>query len=217
MALIAAQVLDRASVILNDTGNISYPREELLDWLNDARRVMASIRTDLYAVVEDVELAAGARQGLPADGYRLIDVTYNDDGTPITLVRRETMGLLGLGVANAASTRVKHYMFDERSPRAFRVWPPAAAGTVVEMVYARLPEPVTLEGTLLESEELYSALLVDYVVARAYMKDTEFVANQQRAAAHLDHFMSVLGSGRERDFSASPNSNEGGQPSRAGQ
>lgn len=220
MPLTAANVLTRAADIIQDQTNVRWPQDELLRYLNDARREVAIARPDLYATTSNVSLSAGSKQSLPSDGMRLIDVTRNMPsgvaGNAIRIVEREILDAQRPGWHTETATNViKHFMYDERNPRTFYVYPPASASHQVEVTYGRSPSDITNTATELTDEDIYAGAIVDYVCYRAFSKDSEYAGNAQRAMAHYQQFLNALGLGGKVGRNVSPNTaNIGGVPPR---
>lgn len=224
MALTAANVLQRASDIIQDQTNVRWPEAELLRYLNDGRREVAIVRPDLYAKTDVVTLAAGTRQSLPADGSRFIDATRNMGGTSpnftpgraVRIVEREILDAQKPDWHTEAGTgTIQHFMFDERNPKVFYVYPPALSTAKLEVTYSQSPVEITVTSTELVNEDIYAGALVDYVCYRAFSKDSEYAGNAQRAVVHYQQFANSLGVGRKISIISSPNaSNIGGMPAR---
>lgn len=103
---------------------------------------------------------------------------------------------------------VSQYMFDPRFPKVFYVSPGIkSTGTYwVEVSYLADPTEVAVPtnptlGTFLANgtstvsitiDDRYVDDLVNYILARAYMKDAEYAANPQLAAAHSSMFTSSI-------------------------
>jgi hypothetical protein len=102
------------------------------------------------------------------------------------------------------SATIQHFMFDERSPRVFYVYPPAS-GAKLEIVYSQTPSEITNTATELTNEDIYAGALVDYVCYRAFSKDSEYAGNAQRAVMHYQQFANSLGTGRKVTIVSSPN------------
>ena len=220
MALTAQDVLTRAGDIIQDATNVRWPVAELMRYLNDARREVAIARPDIYAKTAVVDLAAGTRQELPADGSRFLDAVRNMPGgaagRAVRIVEREVLDaqLPDWHMLTPAG-EIKHFMFDERSPRSYYVFPPAAAGAKLELIYSQAPAEITTPETALTAEDIYTGAIVDYVCYRAFSKDAEYAGNAQRAQAHYVQFANALGIGVRASFVSSPNTaNVGGQPPR---
>jgi len=208
MPLTAKNILDRASMIIQDLTNVRWPETEILNWLNDSRRELAVVRPDIYSTMATKALTAGAKQDLPADGLRLMDIPRNTSGAAITVTQRGFLDQQNPGWHQmAGSSTVKHFMVDERNPSTFWVYPPATSGASVEVIYQKAPTDYTTSSTLTAYEELYGGAMVDYVCYRAFSKDSEYAGNAQRALAHYQQFANALGIGRQNDFANSANTN----------
>ncbi|WP_347506198.1 DUF6682 family protein [Pseudomonas anguilliseptica] len=112
---------------------------------------------------------------------------------------------------------IEHFLFDEDDPRSFFVYPPAVAGAKLEVSYSAVPNPHGAEQAKADSTEAlrlpdtYAPILVDLVLARAFSKDAEGGANQQRAALHAQAAQGALGLKIQGDSTASPNAGAGPQ------
>jgi hypothetical protein len=224
MAITAADVITRATDLIQDQTNVRWPVEELMRYLNDGRREICIVRPDIYATTSVVTLAAGTKQAVPADGRRLLDVVRNiavDGVTPgraIRIVEREVLDAQRPNWHTEAAGAVRHFMFDERTPREFFVYPPASATTKVQLSYSKTPVEIVDPNTELSDEDIYTSALVDYVCYRAFSKDAEYAGNTERAALHYSQFMSSLGVGKKASYVTSPNmSNVGGVVPRTAQ
>lgn len=211
MALTAADILTRAGDIIQDATNVRWPQAELLRYMNDARREVAIVRPDLYSTTTTITLVAGTRQSIPADGNRFLDGIRNVSagdvvGNAVRVVEREILDAQSPDWhTQAQANAVKHFMFDERSPRVFYVYPPANAGIKLDIVYSQTPTDITNTATQLTQEDIYTGAIVDYVCYRAFSKDAEYAGNAERAKIHYQQFMNALGTGTKVNFISSPN------------
>lgn len=221
MPLTAQAVITRADDIIQDQTNVRWPVSELLRWFNDGRREVAIVRPDIYAVTVTADLVAGTKQALPADGCRFLDAVRNMPGgaagKAVRIVEREVLDAqLPDWHTQTPVAELRHFMFDERAPRTYYVYPPAAAGAKLEIVYAQTPTEFTAATDVLSADEdLYLSAFVDYVCFRAFSKDAEYAGNAARAQAHYQQFANTLGIGVRSGLASSPNtSNVGGTPPR---
>jgi len=225
MALKASEVILRASDLIQDQTNVRWPQDELLRYLNDARREIAIVRPDLYATSSPVTLLAGTKQSIPADGSRFLDAIRNVSstnviGNAVRVVEREVLDAQRSSWhTETSSTDLKHFMYDERSPKVFYVYPPATAGHKLEVVYSQTPTDIAIGSigtTELINEDIYTGAMVDYICYRAFSKDAEYAGNAQRAQAHYQQFLNAIGIGGKMNMTTSPNlNNVGGVPPRA--
>jgi hypothetical protein len=206
MALTVQNILDRAGMIIQDQTNVRWPAAELLGWLNDGRREIAILRPDIYAVTTTLTLVAGSRQTLPVCAQRLIDIPRNVSGAAVTVTQR---GLLDQYNPSwhqqTGSATVKHFMFDERIPTQFWVYPPATTAAQLELIVEEAPDTYTSGSVLTTHEEMYDGALVDYICYRAFSKDSEYAGNGDRAAAHYSQFATSLKNGAVVSVAISPN------------
>ena len=220
-----SEVFARVSNVLQDESFVRWPQEERLRYLNDGRREMAVLRPDIYATTETLTLVAGTKQVLPLHGFQFFDAIRNiaADGSPCAAVRvveREVLDATRPNWHNDPAGPVRHFVFDERTPRIFFVYPPVAAGQKLEISHAVEPAELLLANITtdqLSQESVYAGLLADYIIHRAYMKDAEYAGNGALAQQHYQRFLTGLGVGGKRAFTTSPNAgNLGGLPSRVG-
>ena len=214
MAVITAQIIiDKAEIILQDTTNVRWPETELLGWLNDGQREVVLQKPDAYTKNEAVVLIEGTKQSVPLTGIQLIDVIRNmgaDGMTPgnaITLLSRNILDTQNPAWhADPSDAVVKHYMFDDRDPRDFYVYPPqpATACGYIEIVYSAAPADILITATI-SLDDVYANCLLDYILYRAYSKDKDFANNNQRALAHYTAFMNSLGIREKGEIRDDPN------------
>jgi hypothetical protein len=204
---IAAQALIRRVVeTLQDTTSIRWPVAELVRYLNDGQREIIVHRPDAMVTNASVSLASGTKQSLPANGAKLIDVVRNSAGNKraIRMCAREILDAQSPGWHNLSGvTEIVHFMFDPRDPKVFYVYPPAAAsGASVDLVYSALPTDIAepAAGTdfgavtgNISVPDIYSNALQDYVLYRAYTKDSQYAGNEARAQARYAAFANALG------------------------
>lgn len=207
MTTTAQSVIRRAAETLQDLGAVRWSTAELVRYLNDGQREILMYRPDVYATSATLALVAGAKQTLPDTAAKLLDVTRNSATTSakktVRLIKRS---LLDSQVPDwhvaTASVDTVHYMYDPVTPRIFYVYPPATTLARLDVVVAQYPTDLTepadnttytaVTGNIGVTDVLASAL-ASYVVARAYMKDSELAGNAARAQAHYALFTGALG------------------------
>jgi hypothetical protein len=138
MTISAKNIVHRVVDTLQDTTSIRWPVSELVRYLNDAQREVVMYRPDSMVTNTALACAQGARQSLPANGAKLIDVVRNQaTNKAVRLTNREILDAQQPGWhAIAASTGVVHYTYDPRDPKVFYVYPPASGGTASATVTA---------------------------------------------------------------------------------
>lgn len=206
MSITAQSIIQRCVDALQDPTSIRWPVAELVRYLNDGQREVVLHRPDAMRKSAAVTLVAGTRQTIPSDGLKLIDIVRNTGGTrrAVRQVNREildaqTPGWHGL----TGVTEILHFMFDARDPTVFYVYPPASAsGASVDALYASAPADVAepSPGSLytavtgnISVPDIYGNALHDYIMFRAYSKDSEYAGNSARAQAYYSLFANSLG------------------------
>jgi len=216
MTILVADVLARTDDMLNDVDRTRWPAAERIRYMNDALDAILIRRPAAFAnrVVHD--LAAGTAQALPAGGVQFLDCVRNiaaNGVTPGAPIRRTDRQLLDdsdpTWHTGKPKATIKHYVFDDRAPTLFYVYPPAIAGTKVELLQAALPaqavetdEPAA-DAALPVGRE-YREAVINYVCYRAKAKDSEY-ANAGEAGAYYQAFEASLGVKTNADVNASPN------------
>lgn len=206
MAITAQSIVHRVVDILQDTTSVRWPVSELVRYLNDGQREVVLYRPDATIKSATVACVAGAKQTLPTDGAKLIDVIRNSAsaGTnkAVRMVARE---VLDAQIPNwyglSGELDVVHFTYDPRDPKTFFVYPPALTTTRVDITYSAFPTDVSepaagstyddVSGNL-DLPDIYGNVVTDYILYRAYSKDSEYAGNAQRAQAHYGAFANAL-------------------------
>lgn len=178
MALLADDVLERASRLLNDEARTRWTSTELIEWLNDGQYAICSMYPPAYAGEATISLVAGARQALPSGSTRLLGSVYNSsDGSAVTPCDAGALDgfMPDWRSSDYASATAVHYIYDAGSdPLEFLVYPAQPTGTTATLkaMTAQNPPAATAASTL-PLEEKYRPALVNYMCFRAFSKDAE--------------------------------------------
>jgi hypothetical protein len=176
----AGEIISRASVTLFDEAGVRWNQAELLTHLNDAQKDVVLLKPSAYTKNETVQLIPGSFQSLPAEGLILVDVVANmglDGSTPgksVSQIDRETLQACRPNWrAEGENASVRHYMFDDRDPSNYEIYPaqPATAG-YVRIVYGATPPVITGTGSQVALPEIYDTALYYLVLSRCYAKST---------------------------------------------
>ena len=205
--------LARASILLQDPTNIRWPLWELLNWLNDGQREVVLRKPNAFVRNTALVMIAGTKQSIPSDGVQLLDVVRNLPGSSIRIVDREILDaqLPDWHIMPAVS-QVKHYCYSEQDLKNFYVYPPNNGAGVVELIYSASPNNCLIGGVI-SIDDIYQSALLDYVMYRAYSKDTEYNASPERVEKHYAAFMNSLGGKLQMETGlASPNAKDSVNP-----
>jgi hypothetical protein len=217
MPIAAQPIIRRAQIDLQDPDGVRWPASELVDALNQGQRAIVMARPDQTARYQDMALAAGVRQALPAEFAALIDVPRNAGGRRRTITKVDQLMLdqcapdwQGL----QAVLEVEHFMHDLREPRTFLVYPPVRQGVQVQITASAYPTDVPAPGGAASSTvtgsiglpDQWERALLHYVMFRALSKDAEFGGNAAQATAHYGLFTAELGTQLQSTSTVAPTS-----------
>lgn len=208
-------ILDRASIILQDNTNVRFPNAELLKFFNDAQKEVVLHRPDAKMVNESFSCASGSKQTLPSAALRLIEVVRNVGGRAVTQVDRKILDetLPNWHEATAGTNKIEHYVYESADPKNFYIYPKGVSGThSLEIVYSSSPSELSVSdfGTdtqTISLDDVYANCILDYILYRAYQKDSEYAGNAQRAMMHYSSFTNALGVKTQADGATTPIAN----------
>jgi hypothetical protein len=211
MPLLASELFRAAGYELVDLepGNehVRWTVDELAAHLTEAVAVMAALKPTLFTAFQPIRLAPGAVQSVPPQYTELIDVLYNlnQDGTQGALVTQASFtAARALGRPSCADTRggyeVRSYTTHPDNDTYFYVDPAVPAGQRDAAVWALVrlaPTVITAPTDAVvmanTTPETYRGALLDWILYRAWAKDTESTESFQKSQAHYKAFMSFLG------------------------
>ena len=209
----AVSLINRAEEILQDTTNVRWSQQTLLDYLNDAQREIVLFRPDANPVNATFTLAANsAKQTLPSAGLRLLSIYKNaNPGTkPITNIERRVLDDQIDDWHGSTGTSVEHYVYDPMDPKTFYVYPhTTAANGSISIVYSSSPADITISNfssdtTVISIDDVYANAILDYMLYRSYQKDTEYAGDMQRSTMYLQVFQQSLGVNNQVDAGSTP-------------
>lgn len=216
MAVTVADIVGNAKLILQETGTgVRWVDGELAGWLNEFYQAAVGLKPDVATVNEELTLAAGTKQTIPATGLRLLDVIRNTSGkmTGISVTTRKSLDTIRRAWhSDPATNRIEHYVFDDLDPKTFYVYPPAEAGATVEILYSIVPAPhdltngwATYSAEAFKLNDAHAPAATDYILYRAFSKDAESPQNLNRARMHYQNYAQQLTGKRQADQAYSPN------------
>lgn len=192
----ALDIMSRAAIIIHDESFKRWTRSEMLNWASEAQVTVAR-NPGVYNRTVTMPLAEGTMQALPKDGWGLITVRCNMDGDkPVSVVKVTTRDLLDsfcpLWRRKPKQPLVENYVYDTREPTEFAVFPPNDGTGAVELVYMAIPAKFESESDELVVDDSYIPALVNYVVYRAYCKESEYSPGISNATAFFEAYQQEL-------------------------
>lgn len=199
-------LLNLAEGILQDADNDSWTLTDLINWYNLSARQTVILAPQANPIIESVKLVAGVRQVIPAKGLALIEIKRNmgaDGATAGNAVFPSTTKIMqsflqGWSAVTAAAAIV-HFM-----PETDRIWynyPPSDGTGWVEEEYSKVPDAVTYdeggdwESALVGVTDKYVDACLNFILSRAFAKDTDFPGNAARSQDHERQWLQAVGAG----------------------
>lgn len=197
-------IVRAAQVTLQDEGGDRWPAAELVRYARDGTILLLQVMPWERSVSIEFVPAVGARQELPADAIKPLEIECNAQGRMRAMTRVERYDLSAVDrdwLSRRPEPELIHWMFSQNEPRSFYVYPPASDKARLELTYCQYPpaidEPV---GPLWSDvsgdtgiEAKWNTALLDYVLYRAWSKDAEYAANAQLSGGHLSAFLAAIG------------------------
>jgi len=220
------EIISRVEAILQDA-DVRWPRLELQKWLNEAYLSIVLLRPDANAKCATFTCTAGTKQSLKASSggfpsaLGLLDITRNvlaaSDKKVVRVVARSVLDdQRPAWHTETATNNIQHYTHDPRNPKEFYVYPPALATAQLEVIYTDAPgvhtlsqaqlHPTTGSTEIIKLDDTYLSPITDWILYRAYSKDAEYSANEQRAASAFQTFNAAIGVKTQVDAAAAPSS-----------
>lgn len=217
MPTLAADILARVRTITMDAEGVFWGFYEAQRWLNEGLDLLVSLKPDENTRESVTTIVPGAVQSIPDDAKSFIRASRNVGGPAIYLADKSDIEAYDPLWMDAEGDWVRHFMFDEKTPRQFWIYPqPFVLPTVtrkIEIVcsYEFTPVDIYLADDTLNPAPAQTtisvsnpAAMVDYVLGRQYQQQNEAGA-QQRAASHLQSFFTLFKLTNEARLYANPN------------
>lgn len=170
-----------------DIPAVAVPAAQWLEMLNRAIQATVQARPEYGAKTVWVTLPAAARQTIPADGFRFLDLPG---------IRRTTRAALDAyspgWAAAAGSATVRNFVFDEDRPTEFWVEPPSS-GAAVTLKYAAAPAALTAAAQTVPLPDVFGPALREFVLSLAH--ETVYAGEPDRAVAHRQAWERLVGLG----------------------
>ena len=214
--ILASAILSDCATILMDTTPTRWSDAEKLGYLNDGQKQAVIFKPDVWTVNDEYKLVAGTKQRMPDGSTSYVNAaaaTLNEAIQLLEVVRN--MGLTGTVAGPAidrvdlkdmnainpdwheatASAEAQSYIYDERYPQHYYVYPPQpVAPGYIEVIYSAVPTAVATTGKAITISDIYELTLQNYILHRCYGKDAALsLYNAGRSVYHWNMFVQSLG------------------------
>lgn len=206
-------VIGDALEVCHDNG-VRFPKAQLLKFYNQAVQQLCADRPDAFATNTDHSLVTNqSKQTLPASGTRLLEVVRNTvSGKVVREIPRDVLDVHDSSW-HSVTGEPQQYVYDPRDPKTFYVYPHPTTAHQLEIIYAKTPDEVAVSNfdtdtQTIECDDLYVNALADFILWRAYSKDSQ-MGNMERALAHLQAYSQAIGKKSQIDAQSHPRQQKG--------
>lgn len=200
--IVGTAIALKVGYTLSDTAHVRWTDAELLAWINLAQAEIQSFKPNVFMLTANIALVAGSKQAIAAEHSSLIDVIRNMGtgaaaGAGIRPVERAHLDVAFADwhLAEYADKRVQCFWFDERDQKIFYVFPtqPADTDQEIEVKVSAPPTPLAALTETIAIDNSWEPAIIDYVLFRAFGKDTTSAPNRERSDKHYQAFMRSMG------------------------
>jgi len=203
MSTITGQTIaTKVQKLLHDETAVRWTEAELVGWINSAQKEIVLYKPNSITSTIDYQLDPGTFQNVSAKAgfanvIQLLDVirstTGGANGKAVTNISREILDSTLPDWHSVTATAVPlHYIHNPLDPKNFYVYPPNTGAGSVQILVAVEPTDLSSLASTLSLDSIYESVVIDYVMYRAFSKDTEHTANMQRSVGHYNAFMAAL-------------------------
>ena len=176
--LVAGDIIEKCAITLKDPDYVRWTQDELLMYLDEGQREIAR-NPGAYVKTTILSLVEGTKQVMPEDSNQLMTVVRNFDGDeprePVRITTRELLDAFEPDWHVCPKQQiVENYVYDDRNPTVFFVYPPNDGSGEVEIQYNAIPPKLTKTTDTLSLRDEFETPLRMYVLYRAYTKDSDY-------------------------------------------
>ena len=211
--LVAGDLIKKCSITLKDPEFVRWTEDELLAYLDEAHREIARVAPGSYVKTVVQDLVKGSKQALPADAFLLVSVVRNmtELDEPCEPVRITTRALLDSFEPHwhmcPHRRLAENYVYDDRTPKVYYVYPPNDGSGHVEVMYNAIPEKLTAISDVLVLRNEFETPLMMYVLYRAFCKDSDYSAGLEVASNSYQSYTVSLKQAMDAVGTKTPNTN----------
>jgi len=201
-------LIDIALDQIQDEDRSLWEYQDLINWYNLGTRQIVSVDPRANPILISIKLASGIKQAIPAGGIGLVEVIRNmgaDGETPGRAIIQTTLDALRRSYPSysteTSSAIIYNWMADEVDKTIFRVYPPADGTSYVEIEYGKVPTIIVYDeaedwkSAHVGIKENYIDPIMNYLLSRAFGKDTDIPGNMDKATYYYGLYMSGMGIG----------------------
>lgn len=184
-----SELIDQVAAQIVDVNHVRWTRPELLDFLNMGLSSLIIKRPDI-ARTTATQIADTAKINIPDDAYSIITLNHVNNRA-VQFVDINKLNQLNPEWRNDIGAPLL-WTRNELDNESFYLYPAPDQGYEMEVVYAKAIK-VESETEDFPIKQIYSSILFDYMIYRAFAKDSEQPGEAEKARYHLMVFKDALG------------------------
>lgn len=200
MSVTVAQVISAIGKLLQDTDHTRWSVNDLVEYINEAQSAIVTIKPDANPATSVVQLVQGSKQSIPSDAISLLNVNRNmgaDGLTPGEVVTRTSMEALSSLLPSWHTIQgevVQKYISEADNKNVFYVFPAQTSSpSYIELIYSKRPGALTADTDLIELDDEYKSVIVNYVVYRAFSEEIDSTPSLALAQTYYGLFKEAVG------------------------
>jgi len=191
----------RIDTLDEDASNYRLTDLEILKMINNAQRFVVQHVPKANVVNDPWKLAAGILQTIPTGCIELVSVDFNmgtdgiTQGAPIRIIEKEELDLLKPDwPTDTASAIVQLYMFNDKDPTHFYVYPPQPSSSqgYVRGPCSKSPTDIATTATAISIDDIFQSPLYHHACFQIFSMETDAYA-PQKALAHYNACVTEIG------------------------
>lgn len=188
----------------------------------DAVKLKPGTRQSIETIAQADILPSDGSAARAVQGKMLLDVIRNmgaagtTPGRAVRLVQRDTLDAIDPAWHGQSASEILEYAYDPRTPKFFWVYPGVSGTLWVELSYLANPAEIPYVAdslridaagstTTLSIDDQFADDLINYMLARAHLKESDTAANAQMANSFASMFVSSINSQAKAMTGVNPN------------
>jgi len=187
--MLISEIITKAALQLVDVNHVRWSRSELLDFLNMGLSTFILTRPDVASTTATFSTVT-SKVSLPSNGYTIITVNHVNYRA-IQYVDINKLGQIYPDWRTTAG-EVTNWTRNEFDNSSIYLYPTPEVSVSIELVYSQNYIMIA-ETETFPLKNIYESIIFDYIIYRAYDKDSSNPAETQKAQSHLILFKAAIG------------------------
>lgn len=178
-----AEIKTRVKRQFGDESGVQLTDEDIVRWINDAMREIATQNENVLETVSTAAITAGtAEYTLPTDILQLRAIRYNDHKLDVLSLQEADQHITRYEDPASYSQGTPEYAWIYANKITLYPTPNESGGSLLKLYYTRLPIEVSVDNDIPELHVKYHPMIVQYVLQQAYEMDEDWAASGNKSA-----------------------------------